>query len=503
MKKSSGNRKSNTVIIAIIGLILIVLGVIYLIGSKQEAEPGEGWKVTTKAEAQEELDDMGVIGGVLLVVGLGIEFFAYSKNKSDSNLVLTERETLNRYETKLKELNENLQNNKISKESFEERKNKILENLINEVNTLDLLNKRINEMSTDGIISNEESKRIIDKINNDIKKSKNKKTSIICIIIVMFFVLGLVSGMINSQKRVNKNSRPNSEVSMNESNSSNKNNLINKNNLSNVKTANITKISNIGSGYAFVEKFNGNWDLVDLNGNLIFEIPDDYEPDGKVINGYFFAKDKNGIEDLRFYKIDGTQPFEGKEVSRCVGFLGEKITTDNYIYLVKTKSTTKDLDGKNTEEKLYCINENLEDYTDKVSWKNIIANDGKYAITSRIMYYDYDDVYNPGFQMNPKETRYLDVYIKENNGYFAHMKDDEKLYTPIEGTVYQNYGSTTDVLAKINEKYYIVKEDGNMKEVDYMTGYSCISFYDGYIVAYATGTKVLFDPNGNQIEFNI
>lgn len=278
----------------------------------------------------------------------------------------------------------------------------------------------------------------------------------------------------------------------------------NNNNSTNAKNKKITEISNVGNGYAFVQEFNANWKVVDLKGNLIFEIPDQYEPYGKVINGYFFAKDKHGIADTRFYKIDGTQPFEGKEVANYVGFIGEKITKDNYIYLVKTTSVEKNFDGEIKEEKIYCIKENLEDCTDKVSMKNIITDDGLYVMTYRIMYYDYDDVYNPGFQMNPKQDRYLDIYVEENNGYFAHMKDDEKLYTPIAGKVFHNYGSTTDVLANIDDKYYVVKEDGSKKEVDYLpSGAKPLQFYDGYIVAMTNGETCLFDPSGKQIEFDI
>ena len=327
-------------------------------------------------------------------------------------------------------------------------------------------------------------------------KNKTVKSVIDLMLLIILFIL---TGCSN-EKKINESNMES------ESKLTNENNATDDNNSSNAKKVtfyNILKISSIGNGYAFVEKFNGNWDLVDLNGNLVFELPDNYEPEGKVINGYFFCKDKRQKEGRRFYKIDGTQPFEGKEVFRYVAFLGERITTDNYIYIVRTKSSTKDFDGEKVEEKVYCINENLEDYTDKISWKNIITDEGKYAVTSRIMYSDYDDVYNPGFQINPKETKHLDTYIKENNGYFTHMKDDEKLYTPIEGIVYKNYGFSTDVLAKINEKYYIVQKDGNKKEIDYMDGYECSSFYDGYIVASGKGTTVLFNPDGNQIEFNI
>ena len=200
MKQTIGNKKSNAVILAIVGAVIILIGVLCLIASGEEAEPSGGWKRQTKEEVQEELDNMGLAGGVLLVIGLAVEGVVIYKGKSVSSSVTNETETLDRYEKRLKELNENLQNNKITAENFEERKNKILDDLVNEINTLDILKKRIKEMCIDGVISEEDSKKMLDKIGNDVKKVKNKKTNIICIAIIIFLVVITIISIINESK---------------------------------------------------------------------------------------------------------------------------------------------------------------------------------------------------------------------------------------------------------------------------------------------------------------
>ena len=58
MKKSSGNKKSNLIILAIVGAIIIIFAVLCLVASGEEAEPSGGWKGQTREEAQEELDSM-------------------------------------------------------------------------------------------------------------------------------------------------------------------------------------------------------------------------------------------------------------------------------------------------------------------------------------------------------------------------------------------------------------------------------------------------------------
>lgn len=281
-------------------------------------------------------------------------------------------------------------------------------------------------------------------------------------------------------------------------------------NLSN-STSSISNISFVGNGYAFAKGLNTNWKLFDLDGNLIFELPEGYAPKSKVINGYFYAGHDYGTTDYnivagKFYKIDGTEPFEGSNnIVSYIGFTGDKINTNNYVYLIKTETETKDFDGTHKEEHVYNISKNLEECSDDVSWDNIMHGSAKYSLANKFTYADFDAIYNPGFQVNPRKTTHLDVYVKENNGYFAHMKDEEQLYEPIKGILYRNYGFSTDVMAKIDDKYYIVKEDGSKKEIDYIPDdYYIKEFYDGYIIATSLGLKqYLFDPNGNKIEFKI
>ena len=205
MKKSSGNKKSNLIILAIVGAIIIIFAVLCLIASGEEAEPNyEGWKMQTREEVQEELDNMGAIGGVLLVVGIGIEVFAFVKNQANSKLSTEESETIDRYEKRLKELNNELKENKITNEEYTNKKSKILNNIVSEVNTLDLLKKRLREMTIDDLVTEEEVKNIIENINTDNKKTKNKRTATICIIIIVLFVVGTIVGIASSSKNEKK-----------------------------------------------------------------------------------------------------------------------------------------------------------------------------------------------------------------------------------------------------------------------------------------------------------
>ena len=205
MKQSSGNKKSNLLILAIVGAIIIIFAVLCLIESGKEAEPNyEGWKMQTREEVQEELDNMGAIGGVLLVVGIGIEVFAFVKNQANSKLSTEESETINRYEKRLKELNNELKENKITKEEYANKKAKILNNIVSEVNTLDLLKKRLREMTIEDLVDEEEVKNIVENINTDNKKAKNKRTATICIIIIVLFVLGTIIGIASSSKNEKK-----------------------------------------------------------------------------------------------------------------------------------------------------------------------------------------------------------------------------------------------------------------------------------------------------------
>ena len=196
--------KSNLLILAIVGAIIIIFAVLCLVASGQEAEPSGGWKGQTREEAQEELDNMGAIGGVLLVVGIGIEAFAFVKNQSNSKLSTEESETIDRYEKRLKELNNELKENKITNEEYTNKKSKILNNIVSEVNTLDLLKKRLREMTIDDLVTEEEVKNIIENINTDNKKTKNKRTATICIIIIVLFVVGTIIGIISSSNSSSK-----------------------------------------------------------------------------------------------------------------------------------------------------------------------------------------------------------------------------------------------------------------------------------------------------------
>lgn len=115
-----------------------------------------------------------------------------------------ESETIDRYEKRLKELNNELKENKITNEEYTNKKSKILNNIVSEVNTLDLLKKRLREMTIDDLVTEEEVKNIIENINTDNKKTKNKRTATICIIIIVLFVVGTIIGIISSSNSSSK-----------------------------------------------------------------------------------------------------------------------------------------------------------------------------------------------------------------------------------------------------------------------------------------------------------
>lgn len=195
MKKSSGNRKSNLLILAIVGVIIIIFGVFSLIYSQQEATAG-GWK--SKAEMQEQIDEFGPIGAISLVVGIVIVGFAFVKNLSNSKLSAEESVTIDRYEKRLKELHDELKENKITKEEYTDKKSIILNNIVSEVNTLDLLKKRLREMTIQDLVTDDEVKGIIENIDKEIKKAKKKIKIIICIIIIGLCLARFINGLLNS-----------------------------------------------------------------------------------------------------------------------------------------------------------------------------------------------------------------------------------------------------------------------------------------------------------------
>lgn len=53
-------------------------------------------------------------------------------------------------------------------------------------------------MSIDDLVSEEEIKNIIENINTDNKKAKNKRRNTICIIIIALIILGTIMEIVNS-----------------------------------------------------------------------------------------------------------------------------------------------------------------------------------------------------------------------------------------------------------------------------------------------------------------
>lgn len=277
---------------------------------------------------------------------------------------------------------------------------------------------------------------------------------------------------------------------------------------SNGTVENITQISD---KYVFISKNGNDYELRDLNGNFVLTLPSGYEPKSKVINGYFFVS-QLGDTKLYLYDIQGNEIFSGKDLAPFTAYTGDKITNDNYIYMVRVNEEKNTINGKEEISKMYSLSDNLKDVTNDYVYGEHSSNmKDKYQVYTTVI------VSNPTFVSNPSEpSKYNGYYLKENNGFFVHIKDEKQLYEPIEGEAILNEGSTTEVLAKIDGKYYIVSENGDKKELTYMPNDNSYvtEFYDGYVITkssssiddiragnYKKSESHLYDPNGNEIEF--
>ena len=200
MKQTSWSRKSNLITFGIIGVVCIIIGIGMLIYSNQEAEPGDGWSMKSVDEIQEELDNYGIIGGIVLTVGIVIVVGAFLKNQSNSKISTDEAATIDRYEKRLKDLHNELKENKITQEEYTNKKSVILNNIVSEVYTLDLLKKRLKEMTIEDLVTDEEVEDIIKKIDKEVAKAKRKRTIIIAIIVIIFFSIGTINRTIHEQK---------------------------------------------------------------------------------------------------------------------------------------------------------------------------------------------------------------------------------------------------------------------------------------------------------------
>lgn len=266
----------------------------------------------------------------------------------------------------------------------------------------------------------------------------------------------------------------------------------------------IEDIREISDKYVFISKNGYDYELRDLSGNLVLTLPKGEQPKSKVINGYFFTSE-SGSTKLKLYDIQGKEVFSGKDLAQFTAYKGNKITKDNYVYLVRVNEETNTIDGKKTTSKMYLLNDNLKDVSDDYSYgDNAINNKDKYQAYATMI------VSNPSFVSNPADMSKYEYSLKVNNGFFTHLKDNNELYEPIKGEPTINEGTTYEVLAKIDNKYYIVDEKGNKKEISYISSESYMtSFYDGYIVTkqesmekgLAKNECHLYDPSGNEIEF--
>lgn len=185
----------------IIGVILIIVGIFFLAMGDKMAESrsdDDGWKNWTTEKIEEEKDKYSMIGWVTLILGIGIEVFAITKLVNGNKSCSDEKESLDRTEARLKELNNSLKDNDISKKDFENRKESILNDLNITINMIEILKKRISEMEIDNIISKADKEKIFEKINvvmEEDKKRKKKIKIIIALIVIIILLFSTISNL--------------------------------------------------------------------------------------------------------------------------------------------------------------------------------------------------------------------------------------------------------------------------------------------------------------------
>lgn len=271
----------------------------------------------------------------------------------------------------------------------------------------------------------------------------------------------------------------------------------------------VEDIREISDKYVFISKNGNDYELRDLTGKLVFALPEGHQPKSKVINGYFFISEA-GSTKLKLYNIEGNEIYANKDLAMFTAYKGDKIERDNYVYLVRVEGKTETINGTEDATKMYSLSDNLKDVTnDYVYGDNASNMKTKYQVYATMI------VSNPSFVSNPSKESKYEYSLKENNGFFTHMKDGKQLYEPIKGEAIINEGTTLEVLAKIDNKYYIVSENGSKKEISYIPSDCYVTaFYDGYIVVKTSNSiddirsgnsketvSHLYDPNGNEIVF--
>ncbi len=271
----------------------------------------------------------------------------------------------------------------------------------------------------------------------------------------------------------------------------------------------VEDIREISDKYVFISKNGNDYELRDLTGKLVFALPKGHQPKSKVINGYFFISEA-GSTKLKLYDIEGNEIYANKDLAMFTAYKGDKIERDNYVYLVRVEGKTETINGTEDATKMYSISDNLKDVTN-----DYVYGDNASNMKTKYQAYATMIVSNPSFVSNPAQESKYEYSLKENNGFFTHMKNGKQLYEPIKGEVILNEGTTLEVLAKIDNKYYIVTENGNKKEISYILNNTDVSsFYDRYIITKSSSSIEdirngnfkenechLYDPNGNEIEF--
>ena len=246
--------------------------------------------------------------------------------------------------------------------------------------------------------------------------------------------------------------------------------------------------------YIWVSVYGIKYDLKDLDGNNVYELNEGFKPASTVINKYFFAKDVESNK-LHLYNISGEELFKDSDrLEIKSAHKGNKLTSD-YIYAV---SVWHKIDEDENEIKMYLLDDELTEITDEYV-------NGNYAITNMYHVNDADGFNRPDLLINPFGKNFYEYYIDYKNEEFSIIKNGEKLYDSIKGSIKVDNCGSYNLLANIEDKYYIVSSDGNRSLIDYIPeNYSPLEYCDGYITVKAnfknskSDTK-LFNSDGKEV----
>ena len=259
-------------------------------------------------------------------------------------------------------------------------------------------------------------------------------------------------------------------------------------------------IIGLSKNSVWISKDGIKYDLVNLDGEVIYSLNEKYKPISKVIDKYFLVEEKESNK-KHLFNLSGEELFDDSDKVELKSAHKKNKFTSDYSYAISVWYQSED--NENNIE-MYLLDDELTDITDDYV-------NGNYAITNMYHVNDADGINRPDVLVNPTGNKFYEYYLKINNGTFTLVKDGEELYEPFNGTVKIDSCGSYNVIAKIDNHYYIVSEEGSKKEINYIPdGYSIDEYCDGYIVASAkfvntvneTKTQAkIFNSLGKEINF--